>query len=114
MDTRDQRDNGMRYQKRVEELIAKIRKANEGVKAISFKQLQKRHQSEGSLFVEVTDKKDATNDIESTCSMCWGAGGMYISEDGINSGWVTLASPSIQSKGDTRTIFVCKASLLLN
>lgn len=74
---------------------------------ITFAQLQKNHMPAGSGYVEVTDRESALNDINSKCSMCWGAGAKI-----GDTGWIQLASPSKRSKNDIRTIFVCKESLI--
>lgn len=74
---------------------------------ITFKELQKRYGTEGKLFVEVTDRQLALDDINSKTSCCWLAGRKL-----DDSGWIQLASPSIQNKGNIRTIFVCKESLI--
>lgn len=74
------------------------------MKTISFKQLQKTY---GPGLVEVKSRKQALKDIRSTCSCTWGAGAKL-----GDSGWIALASPSPRSKGDIRTTFVCRASLV--
>ena len=71
---------------------------------MTFEQLQNTFASEN--LVEVTDRESALKDIASKTSCCWGAGGR------ITEGWTQLASPSPQSKGDKRTVFVCKSSLI--
>jgi len=76
-------------------------------KTISFEELCEQYQSKNQGFVEITDRQSALNDIASKTSCCWGAGHKF-----GETGWIQLCSPSIQSKGDTRTIFVCKASLI--
>jgi hypothetical protein len=84
----------MNRQEYVDGVLAKIRKANENenvnVKALSFKQLQKKFQGKEEGLVEITNKKQAIGDIFSTTSCCWGAGAI-IWDDGINTGWVRLA-----------------------
>ena len=77
------------------------------LKAIPFSQLVKEYQVEGEGYVEVTNRQRALNDISSKTSCCWGAG-FKIDQ----TGWIQLAKPSIQSKGDIRTVFVCKESLI--
>ncbi len=74
---------------------------------MTFKQLQKSQCREGAEFVEITDKNEALNQINSKTSCCWGAGGKI-----GDTGWIQLAIPSPRSKGDIRTVFVCKESLI--
>lgn len=77
------------------------------MKIISFRQLRSDYEHVDERFVEIVDKSDALNQIQSKTSSCWGAGQIM-----GESGWIRLASPSKQSKGDTRTVFVCKKSLV--
>lgn len=75
---------------------------------MTIKQLQKEYGA-GKLFVEIADRSEAINQIDSKASCCWGAG-----QDIDGSGWVQLASPSPSSKNSKRTVFVCKKDLISN
>lgn len=75
--------------------------------AIPLKELKKQYQLSHQRFVEVTDKQSALKDIASTASCTWGAGHKF-----GETGWIQLATPSPEHKGDTSIVFVCKASLL--
>jgi len=72
-----------------------------------FEELCKQYQPKGIHMVEVTERLSALGDIASKCSCTWGAGQKF-----GDTGWIQLASPSKRHKEDTRTIFVCKASLI--
>lgn len=56
--------------------------------------------------VEITDKEEALSNFQSKSSPCWGNGHMK------GTGWSVVAQPSIRSKGDKRTVFVCKTELI--
>ena len=76
-------------------------------RAISFAKLCREYKTEGAGFVEITERADALSQINARTSSCWGAGRKI-----GDSGWIQLATPSAQSRGDLRTIFVCRASLV--
>lgn len=59
------------------------------------------------FVVEVFDKVQAQKDLASKTSCCWGNGVVG------TTGWVVLAQPSAQHAGNTRTVFVCRAELIL-
>lgn len=56
--------------------------------------------------VEVTDPVQARKFYESKCSCCWANGPIKGTE------WSIVCQPSTQSRGDKRTVFVCKTALL--
>lgn len=81
---------------------------------ISFAELKRLYQGPNELLVEVTDAAEVKKQMTSCCSDCWGAGRSIKSATDEPTGWVELAKPSPQSKGDVRTIFVCKYELAYN
>ncbi len=60
----------------------------------------------GENAVEVTDKKEALNYLQSRTISCWGNGPVK------GTGWTMLAHPSIRSKGDKRLVLVCRTNLI--
>ena len=57
-------------------------------------------------LVEVTDRESALSDLASKTSACWGSGPIG------STGWIQLATPSKQHRGDMQTVFVCKEELI--
>lgn len=56
--------------------------------------------------VEVKSKNQALSFFRSKMSDCWGNGHVK------DTGWSVVGQPSIRSKGDKRTVFVCKTALI--
>tara|TARA_R110002074_G_scaffold24141_1_gene72200 strand:+ start:659 stop:901 length:243 start_codon:yes stop_codon:yes gene_type:complete len=73
----------------------------------TFKQLKKEFETSERRFVQIKNEKEARKMLTSKASASWGAG-----QPIGKTGWIQLATPSTQSKGDRRTVFVCKTTLV--
>lgn len=73
----------------------------------TLNQLQREYGERDVKFVEITDRADALSQINGRTAPCIGAGQRF-----GQTGWIQLASPSKQHREDTRTIFVCRESLI--